>query len=481
MLDLSLIDRDLSEQSPSELETTDERLAKVMSLAAADRFPEAAEVAQSLFEQNIYDFRLLGSFLFGVYLEKGMEIVPELLGTLVRTLSSSFAVWGPQNKKQLHADNMLKWLLATMLRDFRLHETLQDDTWKQWNSGSEFTIAERQGLKMVPELQERIINQLGNAKSLPYLLQLESMLQKMELSAQSARPRIGRGRDDILSVKLGGIEPPPPPPESISDGESGEGSAGSDEDSSSEESSESSPSSTDEESSSSDESSSASSPPSNSSSPSSSSSPSASSSPSSTSSSSSSPTSTSSSSSKSGNSDDSDSAKSSPSSSSSRDSADERSKEEDQERAEAEARAAEERAEEERKKRAEEIAAAQADENPTDEDAANGKGARILNLPESEPLRQLRRKLAAFQKLVSAGDEQRAAIVAADLLQTLEHFDPRLYLPSLFRRFFRVLSLVGNDLTPHMGERTDLSYKALLQLYQVDLDYFVRSASNHKN
>ena len=99
---------------------------------------------------------------------------------------------------------------------------------------------------------------------------------------------------------------------------------------------------------------------------------------------------------------------------------------------------------------------------------------------ESEPLRQLRRKLAAFQKLVAADDHQRAAIVAADLLQTLDHFDPRLYLPFLFRKFFRILSVIGNDLTPHMEERTDLTYKALLQLYRVDLDYFVRSASNRK-
>lgn len=81
---------------------------------------------------------------------------------------------------------------------------------------------------------------------------------------------------------------------------------------------------------------------------------------------------------------------------------------------------------------------------------------------------------------MAADDHQRAAIVAADLLQTLDHFDPRLYLPFLFRKFFRILSVIGNDLTPHMEERTDLTYKALLQLYRVDLDYFVRSASNRK-
>ena len=460
MLDLSMIDRDLTEPSASDLETTDERLAKVMSLTASDHFSEAAEAAQSLFEGGTYDLRILGPFLFGVYLERGMEIVPEILGSLVRMLSSSFAFWGPQNKKQLHADNMLKWLLATMLRDFRLHETGQDDTWKQWNSGSEFTISERQGLKLIPELHERIVNQLGNAKALPYLLQLESMLHKMELSAQSARPRVGRGRDDFLSVKLGGVE-------AATGEESSSESNASDENSSSEGSSESS----------SDESSSSDS----SSAPSNSSSPSTSSNPSATSSSSSSPSSTSSSSSQ-GSGDDSDSNKSTPSSESSPSSDDndaEKREEDEKRRAEESEREAKEREEAERAARDAEVAAVQAEESPAEAEPS-GKGIRSISVPENEPFRLLRRKMAAFQKLVSAGEHQRAAIVAADLLQIMDHFDPRLYLPSLFRKFFRVLSLVGNDLTPHMTERTDLSYKALLQLYQVDLDYFVRSASSKK-
>ncbi len=474
MLDLSLVDRDLTEQTPDELSTTDERLAKVMTFAASDRFPEAAEQAQALFEQNIFDLRVLGSFLFGVYLERGMEILPEILGSLVRILSSSFSVWGPQNKKQLHADNMLKWLIATMLRDFRLHETQQDDVWKQWNSGSEFTIAERHALKLVPELQERMVNQLGNAKAIPYLLQLESMLQKMELSAQSARPRIGRGRDDILSVKLGGVEPPP----DSGSGDSSTASASGDDSSSNEStstddsgSSSSSESSGSDSDSNSDSGSSSASSPSTSSSPSSTSSPSSSSnkgdedgsSSSSSSSGSSSPSQTSSST-------------SSPSRTSSSTS-DEESRAEEEKRREEEERKA--REEEEKAERQRQVAEVQSEETPAEAEQPAGKGPRTISVPENEPFRQLRRKLAAFQKLVAAEDHQRAAIVAADLLHTLDHFDPRLFLPSMFRKFFRVLSLVGNELTPHMGEKTDLSSKALLQLYQIDLDYFVKSAKKN--
>jgi chemotaxis protein histidine kinase CheA len=460
MLDLSLIDRDLTEQSAQELQTTDERLAKVMGLSAADRFAEAAEAAQALFEVGTYDLRVTGPFLFGVYLEKGMEVIPEILGVLVRILSSSYAVWGPQPKKQIHADNMLKWLLSTILRDFRMHETGQDDIWKQWNSGSEFTIAERQGLKLIPELQERMVHQLGNAKALPYLLQLESMLRKMEISAQSTRPRIGKGRDDLLSVKLGGIEPPP----SSEEGSSASAGESSDEERSEDDSSSHSQSASS----------------SGSSSPSSESSPSSSSSPADTDSESSSSSSTGSSS----QSEDSEAASQSSSVSSASSQAesaasDEPNEEEAEQRAQNEAAAKAEREREEAAAKAAEVAAIQAEESAAEAEPA-AKGARTISIAENEPFRQLRRKLAAFQKLVSSGDHERAAIVAQDLLHTLDHFDPRLYLPTMFRKFFRVLSLVGNDLTPHMTERTDLSYKAMLQLYQVDLDYFVRGSTGKR-
>ncbi len=459
MLDLSLIDRDLTELSAQELQTTDERLAKVMGLSAADRFAEAAEAAQALFEGGTYDLRVTGPFLFGVYLEKGMEVIPEILGVLVRILSSSYAVWGPQPKKQIHADNMLKWLLSTILRDFRMHETGQDDIWKQWNSGSEFTIAERQGLKLIPELQERMVHQLGNAKALPYLLQLESMLRKMEISAQSTRPRIGKGRDDLLSVKLGGIEPPPSSDEGSSESAGASGDEERSEDDSSSNSQSSSGSSSSE------------------------SSPSATSSPADTDSDSSSSSSTSSSSQREDSEAQSQTSSSSSASSSEESSAsdDGKADEEAEQRAqkEAEERAEQERAEQERVEKAAEVAAIQAEESAAESEPA-AKGARTINIAENEPFRQLRRKLAAFQKLVSSGDHERAAIVAQDLLYTLDHFDPRLYLPTMFRKFFRVLSLVGNDLTPHMTERTDLSYKAMLQLYQVDLDYFVRGSTGKR-
>jgi len=95
------------------------------------------------------------------------------------------------------------------------------------------------------------------------------------------------------------------------------------------------------------------------------------------------------------------------------------------------------------------------------------------SLPISPALAQLMRKLAAFDALLEQGDHQRAGVVAADVLQVLEHFDPRVYLPSLFSRFFAGLSAHAEQVEPMMQGTESLAFRALDHLYRVDLDAFL--------
>jgi hypothetical protein len=94
-------------------------------------------------------------------------------------------------------------------------------------------------------------------------------------------------------------------------------------------------------------------------------------------------------------------------------------------------------------------------------------------IPTSPALAQLMRKLAAFDALLEQGDHQRAGVVAADVLQVLEHFDPRVYLPSLFSRFFVGLSAHAEQVEPMMQGTESLAFRALDHLYRVDLDAFL--------
>lgn len=83
------------------------------------------------------------------------------------------------------------------------------------------------------------------------------------------------------------------------------------------------------------------------------------------------------------------------------------------------------------------------------------------------------RKLAAFEALVARGDLERAAVVAEDVRSTLESFDPRVYFPRLLASYARVLATHVNDIAPHWESIGSPPWRALEQLYRVDLDAFL--------
>jgi hypothetical protein len=101
-------------------------------------------------------------------------------------------------------------------------------------------------------------------------------------------------------------------------------------------------------------------------------------------------------------------------------------------------------------------------------------------VPASPALLQLMNKLAAFNTLIERQDFQRASVVAADVLQVVEHFDPRVYLPSLFSRFFSGLSRHAEQVEPLMQSTEALAFRALDQLYRVDLETFLAQSANQE-
>jgi len=94
-------------------------------------------------------------------------------------------------------------------------------------------------------------------------------------------------------------------------------------------------------------------------------------------------------------------------------------------------------------------------------------------LPISPALALLLRKLEAFTTLLERGELTKAGVVAADVLTTVERFDPRVYLPTLFTRFYAGLSTHARGLEPFLHNSDALPMRALEQLYRVDLDAFL--------
>jgi hypothetical protein len=85
------------------------------------------------------------------------------------------------------------------------------------------------------------------------------------------------------------------------------------------------------------------------------------------------------------------------------------------------------------------------------------------------------RKLAAFETLVERAQMAKAAIVAAELNEIFEHFDPRVYFPAILAPYFRALNEHIEELAPHLNRASDPVCQAQQQLYGVDLDAFMDS------
>ena len=92
---------------------------------------------------------------------------------------------------------------------------------------------------------------------------------------------------------------------------------------------------------------------------------------------------------------------------------------------------------------------------------------------DSPALRLFRDKMAAFAVLMERGDFARAAVVAGDINTVIDHFDPRIYLPRLLSPYFKRLASGVGNLAPYWESSESAAWKAMEQLYLVDLQAFL--------
>lgn len=315
-----LLDRPLDGEPP-DLDSADERLERVNGLVAKSSYLDAARAAEALLQQKLYDVRLVGPYLLGLFLEGGLEALPVLFHSLSSTLLYNWQSFGPRERKEMFADGSLRWLLKVLIKHIEHHERLKNDAWQRWRSP-----AMREPLEQALALSEEIFSAFGrvlprNGCEAPF----RRLTQWME--------------GHLQALPTPAAEPEPAAPE-----------------------------------------------------------------------------------------------------------------QDPEEPAAAPERAA-----------APVALVPRAEASP-----------QVPMMPISPALAELMRKLAAFDTLLERQDFRRAGVVAADVLGLLERFDPRVYLPALFSRFFAGLSTHAEEVEPQLHGTETLSFRALDQLYRVDLEAFLK-------
>ncbi len=131
-MELSILDRPLEVSENPGLETTDERLDDIATLAQNGDFAGAAGAAQSVFEEDIYDVRLLGFFFYGVFLEQGIASLQPVMRTLDGVLENNWPAFGPTAHKEKQTQTALRWFLNQLLKKLEHEEQTKGKVWEEW-------------------------------------------------------------------------------------------------------------------------------------------------------------------------------------------------------------------------------------------------------------------------------------------------------------------------------------------------------------
>lgn len=101
------------------------------------------------------------------------------------------------------------------------------------------------------------------------------------------------------------------------------------------------------------------------------------------------------------------------------------------------------------------------------------EGGETFNFDGSYELGFLMKKIEAFQELVSKGEHLKASIIADDINEIVNNFDPRIYLPKVFAGFYGTLSETIEEIGMCWDESRDtLVWETLKNHYKTDLDGF---------
>ncbi len=326
-LAIELLTKPMTPSETPGLDVLDPRFQEIAGLAEQGDFAKAAEQTQALLQSDVVDVRVLSYFLYGAFLERGLQGLEDVLKGLLGLLGPNWPAVGPLNKKDKHTENGLSWFLNRLMN--RLEDEAPDPgkqkpagaNWAKWTDG-----VDGAKVKSLLERVNEVKNALQQVAPSPKVLSLVAKLQEWlavfeRLVAVAAPP------------------PPEPTPEPVKE--------------------------------------------------------------------------------------------------------------------EAPAAAA---------PAAAPRAAAGAPAGPPPANFVEG----------SWRLEELMAKMSAFEALVRKKDFAKASIVAADISETVEHFDPRLFFPKLFAKFYALSFQHLEALEPQMANRETPSWKAMERLYRVDLDAFAK-------
>lgn len=127
-----LLDGPLAAPSGSEDATSATRIAYAAQLAERGDHAAAAREAATLIEVGIHDIRLIGFYLFGLFLQRGIVQLPPLLTRATALVTDDLGSLRPERRKLQVVNSAAAWLFEHVSAQLVFHAKQRDATWDAW-------------------------------------------------------------------------------------------------------------------------------------------------------------------------------------------------------------------------------------------------------------------------------------------------------------------------------------------------------------
>jgi len=118
-------------ESPG-LDTFDPRFNDIATMVQQADYMGAAAEAEKIFQEKIYDIRIIGYFLYGIFIDQGPGMLGPIFQCLAGLLDENWEAIGPAGKREKHTQTSLSWFMKQLVKKLEYEETNKGESWDRW-------------------------------------------------------------------------------------------------------------------------------------------------------------------------------------------------------------------------------------------------------------------------------------------------------------------------------------------------------------
>jgi hypothetical protein len=135
MMNIELLQGTLEVSEKPGLETIDPRFSDIAALVQGGNYKEAAAKSKTILAEKIYDIRIIGYFLYGHFIERGLSALADVYLCLADLLRDNSDALGPARNREKHIQTILSWMMKQIIKTLQYEEEKKKGLYKEWISG----------------------------------------------------------------------------------------------------------------------------------------------------------------------------------------------------------------------------------------------------------------------------------------------------------------------------------------------------------